>query len=344
MSSPDEDDVDKKLRLAVPWVSDPERQDLRDEETRRLQEDVIAAARRLERESDELSPPSEPGTAVSFRIATKRVQIPISSGESPEEAARRFFAQVRPEYLTPPPRQGMGLPSLAMTAAFLGAMAVSAIAALVVVNFVHQPTIRADVAGEERGAKGNSFAAATLSLAKVQEAQAKMAPADEPAVPAETLLAAVPPHDVATSEPPAATNPQPAKVEPVRPEIATPATSPVQAASPVQAVSPAPASSAAPEPRRTAALPPEETASLLKRGRDLIALGDIASARLVLTLVAEAGNSEASFILAGTFDPTVLANLRAIGVQGDPAKARAWYTRAAELGSQEARQRLQALR
>jgi hypothetical protein len=331
MSSPDQDDVDKKLRLAVPWVSDPERQDLRDEETRRLQEDVIAAAKRLESESGEASPPSEPSTAVSFRIATKRVRIPISSGESPEEAARRFFAQVRPEYVSPR-RRRMGLPSMAMTAAFLGAMAVSAIVALVVVNFVHQPTIRADVAGEERGTKGNSFAAATLGLAKVQEAQAKMTPADEPAVPAETVLASVPPNNVVPSESPAATNPQPAKAEPARPEIATPAASPV------------PAASAVPEPRRAAPLPQDETAALLKRGRDLIALGDIASARLVLTLVAEASNSEASFILAGTFDPTVLASLRAIGVQGDPAKARAWYTRAAELGSLEARQRLQALR
>jgi TPR repeat protein len=83
---------------------------------------------------------------------------------------------------------------------------------------------------------------------------------------------------------------------------------------------------------------------MLKRGRDLIASGDIASARLMLTLVAEGGNAEAAFALAGTFDPTVLANLRAIGVQGDPAKARTWYARAAELGSLEARQRLQALR
>jgi TPR repeat protein len=31
-------------------------------------------------------------------------------------------------------------------------------------------------------------------------------------------------------------------------------------------------------------------------------------------------------------------------VQGDPAKARAWYARAAEQGSLEAKQRLQALR
>ena len=64
----------------------------------------------------------------------------------------------------------------------------------------------------------------------------------------------------------------------------------------------------------------------------------------MLTLVAEAGDAEACFTLAGTFDPAVLAKLRAIGVQGDPVKARSWYARAAELGSLEARQRLQALR
>jgi hypothetical protein len=330
MNSPDQDDVDKKLRLAVPWVSDPEHQDLRDEETRRLQEDVIAAARRLERESGEFSPPSEPGTAVSFRIATRRVRIPVSGGESPEEAARRFFAQVRPEYVSPE-QQRVGLSGMVMAAGLLGAMAVSAIVALVVVNLLQPPTLGADVTGEERGAKGNSFASATLGLAKVQEAQARMTPSDEPAAPAETLLASTAPNDVASPEPPAAASPQPAKAEPAQPEMATPAASPV------------PAATAAPEaPAR--ALAQDETESLLKRGRDLIALGDIASARLVLTLVAEAGNSEASFILAGTYDPLVLGSLRAIGVQGDPAKARAWYARAAELGSQEARQRLQALR
>jgi hypothetical protein len=159
-----------------------------------------------------------------------------------------------------------------------------------------------------------------------------MTRADEPATPAETLLASAPPNDVATSEPPAATSPQPAKVEPARPEIATPA------------ASPAPTPNAAAEPLPAMPLPQDETASLLKRGRELIAAGDIASARLLLTLVAETGNSEASFILAGTFDPTVLASLRAIGVQGDPTKARVWYARAAEQGSLEAKQRLQALR
>jgi TPR repeat protein len=80
---------------------------------------------------------------------------------------------------------------------------------------------------------------------------------------------------------------------------------------------------------------------MLKRGQDLIAAGDLASGRLMLTHVAEAGVAEASFILAGTFDAAVLANLRVVGVQPDPAKARAWYARAAEQGSIEAKQRLQ---
>jgi hypothetical protein len=318
----DKDDADKALKQAVPWVSDPA---LRDVETRRLQEDVIAAAKRLEQESSQPKPPS---TAVGLRPTTPR-----EDKASGEERARGVWAQLKPEYMPPPPREGLfALPGMAMAAGFLGAMVVSAIVALIVVNVVHRPTTSTEVASEERAAKGNSFAAATLGeLAKVSEAQAKMTHADEPAVPAETLLPAVPPNETAAPKPPTATIPA-AKAEPARPEIATPA------------ANPAPSANAAPEPRSSPSLPPDEIASLMKRARALIAAGDIASARLVLTLVAEAGDAEASFMLGGTFDPAVLANLRAVGVQGDPAKARAWYARAAELGSQEARQHLQALR
>jgi TPR repeat protein len=99
-----------------------------------------------------------------------------------------------------------------------------------------------------------------------------------------------------------------------------------------------------PEPRAAVSLSADEIGSMLRRGRDLIAAGDIASGRLMLTHVAEAGNAEAAFLLAGTYDAAVLAKLRVVGVQPDPAKARAWYARAADQGSLEARQRLQALR
>jgi len=329
MSSLGPDDADKQLKQAVPWVSDPQHQDQRDEETHRLQEDVIAAAKRLERESGKLLVQ----TAVGFRLA--RTTDDRLSGE---EKARQVWAQLRPEYRLEH-QQGFGLPGVAMAAGFLGAMVVSAIVALVVVNVVHRPTISVDVSGEERAAKGSSFAASTLGdLAKVSEAQAKMTHTDHAAVPPETALAATPPSNSAVPNSPAVIAPPPAKLEPDRPEMATPATSPVPA--PLAA----PTATVAPEPRPSPSLSPDEITSLLKRGRDLIALGDIASARLVLTHVAEAGDAEASLMLAGTYDPAVLASLRAIGVQGDPAKARAWYAKAAGLGSLEASQRLQALR
>jgi hypothetical protein len=328
MSSLGPDDADKQLKQAVPWVSDPQHQDQRDEETRRLQEDVIAAAKRLERESGKLLVQ----TAVGFRLV--RTNDDRLSGE---EKARQVWAQLRPEYRLPH-QQGFGLPGVAMAAGFLGAMVVSAIVALVVVNVVHRPTISADVSGEERAAKGSSFAAATLGdLAKVSEAQAKMTHTDDQAVSPETVLAA-PPSNSAAPKSSAVIAPPPAKLEPDRPEMATPATSPVPA--PLAAAT----ATVAPEPRPSPSLSPDEIASLVKRGRDLIALGDIASARLVLTHVAETGDAEASLMLAGTYDPAVLASLRAIGVQGDPAKARAWYAKAAGLGSLEASQRLQALR
>jgi hypothetical protein len=303
----------------------------------------MEAAKRLERESTKLSPqlPANPRTAVGFRPTEPRLRADAEprrgpDNESEEDRARRIWAELKPQFVPQPARDG--LPRLMMVAGLLSAMALSAIAAMVVVSIVPPSTTSADVTSEahapkneDRAPKGNSFAAATLgNLARVSEAQAKMTHTDEPVVPPETLLAAAPPNDVAAPKPPGPISPPAANaiVEPAKPEIATPAPAP----------SPVPAASASP------ALPQEEVASMLKRGRDLIASGDIASARLMLTLVAEGGNAEAAFTLAGTFDPTVLADMRAIGVQGDPAKARTWYARAAELGSLEARQRLQALR
>ena len=337
MRTPDEDDTDKQLQRAVPWVTDPQNREQRDKETRRLEEDVVEAAKRLERESANL--PAVPRTTAGFRLAEPRQRGDAEPGrrdenESGEDRARKIWAELKPQF---GPRSTQdGLPRLVIVAGFLAAMALSATAAMVVVNILPPPMTSADVTSvehapknEERAPKGNSFAAATLGdLAKISNAQAKMTRADEPAVPPETLLAAAAPNDIAAPKPSGPTSPPPANaiVEPARPEIATPVPSPI----PVATASPA--------------LPPNEVASLLKRGRDLIASGDIAGARLMLTLVAESGSAEAAFVLAGTFDPDVLANLRAIGVQGDPAKARTWYARAADLGSLEARQRLQALR
>ncbi len=73
----------------------------------------------------------------------------------------------------------------------------------------------------------------------------------------------------------------------------------------------------------------------MKRGRDLLAVGDIASARLILTRLADNGEADASLLLAETFDPAQLARLHVLGVLPDSAKAREWYAKAAEQGSSE---------
>ena len=351
MSSLDQDEADKQLQRAVPWVSDPQHQEQRDTETRRLQEDVVEAAKRLERETANFEPVAESGTAVGFRLVELRMREDGRAAGTDrvdsEEKARKIWDQLRPEFVSAP-QDGWGLGGLALAAGFAGALAVAAVVAMVVVSVVNPPaTLSANVAGDERAIKGNSLAATTLGdLARVAEAQAKMTHADEPAVPPETLLASAQPDDIAAPKPPAAVSPRTAMVEPAKPEMSGPEATRPETTTTAPAANPAPAASPAPEPRRAAVPPPsqEEIASLLKRGRDLIAAGDLASARLMLTLVADAGNAEAAFTLAGTFDPAVLAKLPAIGAQGDPAKARAWYARAAELGSLEARQRLQALR
>jgi hypothetical protein len=94
-----------------------------------------------------------------------------------------------------------------------------------------------------------------------------------------------------------------------------------------------------------------EIADLMRRGQEFIVAGDLASARLVLQRAAEAGDSQAALMLAGTYDPIVLEK---IGIQGfapdivqgfapDVALARTWYKWAKEFGSTEAVRRLEML-
>ena len=85
---------------------------------------------------------------------------------------------------------------------------------------------------------------------------------------------------------------------------------------------------------------PQQAAILMKHGRDALASGDIAAARLVFRRLADAGNAEAALGLAATYDPRYLASQNVIGVAGDEAQARAWYQRAMELGSIEAKNML----
>jgi hypothetical protein len=87
----------------------------------------------------------------------------------------------------------------------------------------------------------------------------------------------------------------------------------------------------------------EEITVLLKRGKDLIATGDLAAARLVLRKAADADNAEAALALAATYDPFLLRELKVYGLTPDAAMARVWYEKAIELGSPAAPRRLEML-
>jgi hypothetical protein len=86
-----------------------------------------------------------------------------------------------------------------------------------------------------------------------------------------------------------------------------------------------------------------ELANLLTRGNELIAVGDIAAARLLLQRAADAREPRAALALAGTYDPAVLRNLKVLGINPDLVTARAWYEKAREYGSLDAQARLDRL-
>ena len=116
----------------------------------------------------------------------------------------------------------------------------------------------------------------------------------------------------------------------------------VTPAAPVVAVAPAvrepvPVTREAAPARR---IDPDELAVLLKRAKSLLAIGDITSARLLLERAADAQEAEAALMLAGTYDPQVLGSQDLRSVTPDPAAARVWYQKAAQLGSADAKRRL----
>jgi hypothetical protein len=82
---------------------------------------------------------------------------------------------------------------------------------------------------------------------------------------------------------------------------------------------------------------------LLNRGKNLIASGDLAAARIVLRRAVDANNAEAALALAATYDPLVLRELKVYGFTGDAAIARIWYEKATKLGSSVAPRRLEIL-
>ncbi len=102
-------------------------------------------------------------------------------------------------------------------------------------------------------------------------------------------------------------------------------------------------STAPPLTPSTRQLDRDEIANLFKRGEELLVQGDVASARLMLQRAADARDPRAALALGATYDPVMLNRLGVLGFQPDPAQAKVWYERAAELGSTDASLRLDRL-
>jgi type II secretory pathway predicted ATPase ExeA len=105
---------------------------------------------------------------------------------------------------------------------------------------------------------------------------------------------------------------------------------------PVESSTP-PAVSSAPPAQRMA---PDLVDALVKRGDELMRIGDISGARLAYEHAASAGSAKAMSGLGMTYDPNFLSRVNARGIQPDAARAAEWYRKAAGLGDAEASRRV----
>ena len=117
----------------------------------------------------------------------------------------------------------------------------------------------------------------------------------------------------------------------------------LQVAPPSPAAAPARAASAS-APAERIVLPAAELQRLTSRASELLRLGDISGARLLLGRAAASGDARAIFALAETYDPNRLAALGVRGIRGEPERAKALYAEALAEGVAEARLRLSDLR
>ncbi len=127
----------------------------------------------------------------------------------------------------------------------------------------------------------------------------------------------------------------------VAPPVAVPP--PVAVAPPVAMAAAVPSPIPAPSQSEVVrSLDPREIAALIKRGQDLLAGGDVQSARLLLMRGAEARDARAALLVGTTYDPVLLRQIGADGL-ADIAQARTWYQRAKEWGEPDAQRKLEAL-
>ena len=102
---------------------------------------------------------------------------------------------------------------------------------------------------------------------------------------------------------------------------------------------------AAPDAAPIASLPVpiDDAKRLCAEGLIALAQGDIATARAYLQRAAESGDARALMALGDTYDAATLGHLGALGIKGDEATARNYYSRALAAGVGGARERIASL-
>jgi hypothetical protein len=307
---------------------------------------VLEAAERIKVQSGRaFSPREEPPQAdpgVSPGVASQEYQYAYAAqrGDGNLEAAMGEIVRanwrtssLEPVTMPPPPRTGLG-PSWGMITRVCGAVGFASAVALFVAGGLPLSSITTPLSADRQANAAAVAAAPPIEQPPTNKpaVEVRGAPLRSAAVSTSTLnetdqrIIGISPASAATTAVGVVAGTSPSSN---RSEVA-PAVSPPAMSSPV----PAPA---------MRALTREEIEPLVRRGRELVAEGDIAAGRLLLTRAAEAGDGQAAHALAGTYDAIVLGKLKVIGVVPDDHLARLWYEKAAALGVSEAGRRLEQL-
>ena len=274
--------------------------------------------------------------------------VPLFLSDHDEEPPRRpSFGRVRSEDSDQPRVLREPVSPRIIKASILAASVVAIVVAIFAVGnpLALFANAKASLAGTAAGLSG-----APNQVAAIQRVPEPVRAAPEPVVAVRTASADPTAQEAQPNLGARAVSPT-AKGGPTRDEIASafktarqgqpeaalpPAAVPVVTV-PVAAAPAAAVPAAAPPARRIDA---EELATLLKRARSLISIGDIAPARLLLKRAADAQEASAALLLAQTYDPAVLGKQDMRSIAPDPALAREWYQKAARYGSVDAQQRL----
>src|SRR6266446_390109 len=278
-------------------------------------------------------------TPIDRRVAPYRFGQSTRADFHPEEPVPLFLSDYDgepdpSEYMAPLRARRRSL-STRILAGVLAAAAVAALFAMFSADVTHdiivnaKASIAAALPAPYAAAKPDSaqLTAGDAQLRNPKDAARLSAPASQtPGVRNVTTVAVAPTREEITTAYQSA-------LQGRTPSAAAPAAALPVAAPPVAA----PPVASSPATRR---LDADELAALMKRAKGLIAIGDIASARLLLERAADAQEASAALLLAQTYDPAVLGTQDMRSITPDPAAARTWYQKAAQLGSLDAKQRL----